>query len=272
MDVARKRDFASGYKTYDETQDCYLDGRYFDVVFKSNPLFARKPLSIQVIKRLDDDGSVDVKITASESDLFTGAPIRLGKVSLKLIKVLPRSTPQITRHASLAIVTKQTLYHFDPTTDQELRELSTRVLEDAAKLQNLKYSPIPITFTPEQGGEQCLVSGYCVAYIIKYAADLFLNERERGEGGVDVSDIKRFAQWVKEHYQDQLPDSPPEEEYGRRGYGRGYGGFGRGYGGFGAGLAGGLAMGALTGAALSQPYYAYPSYPYAYSYPAPVSY
>jgi hypothetical protein len=96
---------------------------------------------------------------------------------------------------------------------------------------------------PNIHSDGCSRSGFCNAYILKYALDLYSNR------GFDPSSIEKFSQDIERDYKMELPVGPPEIEFGD--------GTAPLLGGLGGALVGGMVagpggalVGGLTGAAV----------------------
>lgn len=246
------------------TDKCYLDGRYFNLVLSEYSGLLTNPMIITIRKRAEEK----IYINMAQSNVDTS------KVGLlKLIIDLPDH-----KHTNLLLLDYQNkrAYRFEPLGHegpyfQKINELVEEYLDFFLNM-DLEVINVPIDEALDVKNPKCKMSGFCNAYVIMYAY-AFLRSKP-----FDPYNILKFAQKVEEVY-GPLTEGREQIEYGydrgHGGYNRGYGGYNRGYGGYGAGygtggaLLGGLLLGSALGAAINQN----PSYPPAYGYyPPPYGY
>lgn len=191
------------YKSQQPTQSCYLDGRYFNKVFAKYPGLVREPLNI-VIVRDKRTGEVRYHDHMNQTAINNNFP--------GLMRVII-NTPE-GRHSSLVIVDYKDarIYRFDPYGRfspyfEQVNTIIERYLDlyidfDMYVIDNPVY---------EQKNPTCVAkgvpSGFCVAYVIKYAYD-YLNGRQ-----FDPSGIMQFAGTVEKMY-GPLPEEGKDVEYG----------------------------------------------------------
>ena len=223
------------YKQYHPTPSCYLDGRYFNEVFCKYPGLIKEPLCIYLGRAGFD---------------ATMPPTKINKSHKGLLRVIIKTDH--ARHSTLAILdhSNKRAYWFEPFSSsfdliiQSIIEKYIgyhviRVPHQASNLTN-----------PNCGGE----SGFCNAYVIKYAYD-YLNDQP-----IDLTMIKSFASRIEEEY--LLVRGEPDITFGwldnptnRNALIGGLAGAGIGglaFGGLGGALLGG-GVGALGGYALTGP-------------------
>lgn len=221
------------WREYEPTESCYLDGRYFNKVLGDYEGTVLEPLRIALAN-------------GGQQYNWALADIKITNPQLPQLMRLIISTPE-TKHSNLLVldVMNKRLFRFEPYErnkmlyynqvnqilavlfpEYELFELATPISEPAVNMD-------------------CMKSGYCVAYIIKYALDYL------GGNQYDPSDIKRFAQAIQSEY-GPLDERNPDIEYGDGSplLGAGLGGLvGLGIGGAIAGPGGAL-IGGLGGGVL----------------------
>ena len=271
-------------ESYPNTQSCYLDGRYFNLVLSEYSGLLTNPMIVTIRKHKNEE---KIYINMAQSNVDTS------KVGLlKLIIDLPDH-----KHTNLLLLDYQNkrAYRFEPLGHegpyfQKINELVEEYLDFFLNM-DLEVINVPIEEALDTKNPKCKMSGFCNAYVIMYAY-AFLRSKP-----FDPDNILKFAQKVEEVY-GPLTEGREEIEYGdghhnyhgynrgygvgggyggygggyggyNRGYGGGYGGYGAGggYGGYGAGgaLLGGLLLGSALGATANQN----PSYPPPYGYYQP---
>ncbi len=224
----------SDYKQYKPTQNCYLDGRYFNKVFCKYPGLISEPLCIYL-------GSGGFDATMPHTKINTNYD--------GLLRIIIETDE--AKHATVAILdhAKKNAYWFEPFSSS-FDILIQSIIE--------KYIGYQVIRVPQQApnvtNPNCDASGFCTAYIIKYAYD-YLNDQP-----VDFSMIKSFASRVEQEY--VLVGGEPDITFGwldnprtRNALIGGLGGLAVGSllgGGFGGALLG-AGIGGLGGYALSGP-------------------
>ena len=224
----------SDYKQYKPTQNCYLDGRYFNKVFCKYPGLIKEPLCIYL-------GANGFDATMPHSKIDTNYD--------GLLRVVIETDN--AKHSTLAILdhAKKNAYWFEPFSSP-FDIVIQSIIE--------KYIGYQVIRVPHQApnvtNKNCDASGFCTAYVIKYAYD-YLNDQP-----TDLTMIKSFASRVEQEY--VLVGGEPDVTFGwlddprNRNLliGAGLGALGGGllFGGTG-GLLGGAALGGLGGFALSGP-------------------
>lgn len=272
------------YEGLENTQSCYLDGRYFNMVFQNYPALLAHPLYIDIrvagIKSANRDEKKErYFVNMRENNIKTHMP---GLLRLVI------QTPQ-TRHSNLLILdyNNSKVFRFEPLGKSApyYEKVNDLIMSYLGNFFPFDLEVIDIEFDEilDEKNPKCKKSGFCVAYNILYAYS-YLKQIS-----FDPANIRKFAKLVEMKY-GPLPEEGEQVEYGRGdydrhrdGYGRGYGyppygvgypaygGFGGypvyggypaygGYGGYGypvyggygtsgAGLLGGLLVGGLLGAA-----------------------
>ena len=216
------------YKNYPETQKCYLDGRYFDLIFKNFPGFIKSPLYIKNI------------IDTTNNNFKTSIEIKDFKINMNqpisIIRVIIETSEN--RHSAVIIIRNEEFgykgYFFDPSTStltSENNEFILLLIKDAF---GIPIEMIQIYDVLDAGTPGCDITGFCVAYSIKYVYD-YLNNRP-----FNSSNIRKFASKIESIYPPLDPNNPDIEYrgggHGGGGHGGGHGGgYGHGYGGYGHG-------------------------------------
>ena len=162
------------YKKLQPTKSCYLDGRYFNKVFANYPGLISEPLVINLKKDGYSAEMPAIEFNTDQSSL------------LRVIIEAPGA-----RHSTLLILNHRTGqgYWFQPFPS---------VFDEAIRKILAKYIGYQIIKTPHQApdvkSDHCPMSGFCNAYIIKYAYD-YINDLPS-----DMDDIKSFASRVESEY------------------------------------------------------------------------
>lgn len=268
-------DRLDSYLKSENTDKCYLDGRYFNLVFADYPGLLHNPMKVTIKNHKDQK---KIYVIMVETNLNTSV--------VGLLRVIIDVDDH--KHTNLVLLdySGHKAYRFEPLgyTGPHFQKVNDLIAEylDFYLGMDLDLINIPLSEYDDVldvKNPKCAQSGFCNAYVIMYAY-AYLRQK-----AFDPKNILKFARRVEEVYG---PLKGPEEiEYGPRGghhsgyhggnYRGGYGGnYHGGYrGGYGAGgaLLGGLLLGSALGTATSPyPYYgAYPPYtPYApygaYSY------
>lgn len=227
------------YREFPATSSCYLDGRYFNLVFRDYGGLIPNPLIVSVYET-DKDTYMNMEMEPTNIDFnYTG-----------LMRVIIKTSRSL--HSALLIINHvnriATLY--DPLTHKH-NELVRSLVESYLKIylptyrvelvsnsaaSNIRTPYVTVsqhstgnTSTRPENNPNCLVSGYCNAYVIKYAYDYLLGKP------FDGRDIKQFAACVENFY--GKLEGEPEIEYGD----------GNVFGGILLGSLGGAAIGGLVG-------------------------
>lgn len=217
-------DNLDNYKSYQPTKSCYLDGRYFNMVFRKYPGLIKEPLNIIFYQEGDGIKHTEYMKDTPIDNRYPGI--------LRVIINTPTN-----RHSNLVIINYQEgkIYRFEPLGSKapffkEVNKIIERYLSmymdfELFILEDQVYDEKNPLCENDDGG-------FCVAYVIKYAYD-YLNGRL-----FDPSDILRFAANIQDYY-GPLPEVGKDIEYGM------FGGKGRNV--IIGSLGGALVGGALTG-------------------------
>lgn len=216
------------YKQCHPTQSCYLDGRYFNKVFCKYPGLIKEPLCIYLGSGGFDATMPHIKINTN----YQG-----------LLRVVIET--DVAKHSTLVILdhAKRNAYWFEPFSSP-FDIMIQSIIEKYVGYQVIRV-PHRAANVTSQG---CDISGFCNAYVIKYAYD-YLNKRT-----IDLTMIKSFASRIEEEY--VLAEGEPDITYGWLDdprnkallIGAGLGaGTGLLLGGGAAGLLGGAALGGIGG-------------------------
>lgn len=232
------------YKSYPPTSKCYLDGRYFNKVFEKYPGLITSPLEINIYKDKNEKG-MRYKNTMNVSKINNAYP--------GLLRVVIK-TPE-SRHSNLVIIDYkgQKIFRYEPEGINspyfsEINQIIENYLDMYIDFDMYVINePAAIMSNPKCENRN-IKSGFCSAYIIKYAYD-YLNGLK-----YDSSEILRFATAVESIY-GPLNGGNEDIEYGlgdginTRNVGIGALG-GAALGGLMTGGAGGILAGGLAGGAI----------------------
>jgi hypothetical protein len=224
------------YLDYPETQSCYLDGRYFNLVFQNYPGLISNPIKAYF----------DISQNGYESSIFA-ENISINDGPINLLRVIVESND--TRHSAIIVIKKNDNGEYSGLFfDAHMEEEHKPILNMIAQTLNLNIEYVSPVDKLNEKTPGCEKSGFCVAYSIKYAYDYIKGNN------TDFSDIRKFVSKIESIY-GMLDKENADVEYGP-----------------GAGLATGLVLGsalAATAAIGSDGYgYGY-GYPYAYPIIAP---
>ena len=273
--MAQYVDDLSNYQGLENTESCYLDGRYFNLVFQNYPGLLPHHLHIDI-------SETHVK-TPNRNEIVDNSKVFMGDNRMDpnfngLLRVVIH-TPE-TMHSNLLIIDYENrkIYRFEPLGKEgpHYEKVTDLIAKNLSHILPFDIEVLDVRIPFDEQNEKCEKSGYCVAYIILYAY-AYLKQTT-----FNPAHIRKFAKLIETKY-GPLPKEGAQIEYGpRRGgdYGghrhggyrgdRGYGGYRGGYGGYGgvAPFIGGVGLGLGLGLPLAAGY-GYPAYGYpAYGYPA----
>ena len=269
--MAQYLDDLENYDGMENTNSCYLDGRYFNLVFKNYPGLLSNPLHIDIrsmgIKSANRNDKKEIPFIHMRDNNIESLNTETPGI-LRLVI----SSPE-TRHSNLLILdyNNEKIYRFEPLgktapyyeqVNDLLSSYFTNFFPFDLEVADLEFSEIL-----DEKNPQCKKSGFCVAYNILFAYS-YLKQTD-----FDPSDIRKFAKLIETKY-GPLPNNDgqgAEIEYGPQSYynrgGYHHGGYGRGYGGYGGGyglyppIIGGFGYPAYG---YGVPGYGYPAYGYGY--------
>ena len=193
-----KRDLLFDYQQYPASQACYLDGRYFNIVFGDYPGLIENPLYI----RLDGENGLEmylphVKIVPS-NDYFG------------LLRVIVTSD-QI-RHSLVVVFDYENERAFIYNPDVHHPELNDTLMDNIilflSRFLDYEYIEIPQIEYMEKEQLVCEKHGVCNALIIFYA--LYFIERLAFTNS-NVQDVRKFMSAIEANY--DLPDGKADIEY-----------------------------------------------------------
>ena len=232
-------DDLDNYKSYPTTDSCYLDGRYFNLVFRNYPGLITEPLYIWIWK---DDNTIKMDSALGRTDIDNRYP--------GLLRVIIE-TPE-GRHSNLLIISykEKRIFRYEPfgRSYPYFEEVNNIIQKHLRRFLDFQLfiidEPAHQRKNPLCEAEG-LEGGFCTAYIIKYAYD-YLNDRK-----FDQSEILRFASLVESMYE-PLPEKGKDIEYGPNDQGRNALLGGLGGAAIGSVVAGpaGLLLGGLAGGAI----------------------
>ena len=203
------------YHSFPETSSCYLDGRYFNIVFRSYPGLIAEPLKIFFYR--DNDASNGMNrmngMNAYNGQNGLRYDVMMKDVDLDnrfpgLLRVVI-NTPE-GRHSNLLILDykRGIAFRYEPDGSNYpyfdavntiiarfLNKYGTFRVENIDARAHLKRNPV------------CEGGGLCMAYVIKFAYD-YINDRQ-----FDQSNILRFVSMIEQLY-GPLPEMGKDIEYG----------------------------------------------------------
>lgn len=190
------------YLKAEQSQNCYLDGRYFYKVFLNYPGTISEPLKIFLSERRD--GQIQVAAQMRNVNINPEYP--------GLLRVVIQ-TPA-SRHSNLLVLDYQEgkAYRFEPhgLNGPAEREINQAIENYLAFFLNLEVEMIEVDL-PEVVNDDCikegLQSGFCNAYIIMMAY-AYVNDKP-----YRFSEPRRFAGYIEQQY-GSLPQQGAEIEYG----------------------------------------------------------
>ena len=205
--------FHDTYEEYDDTPNCFLDGRYFKQAFNNYPNVSPEPMSINIYKNGGENYVGDVIFPHYEVD--SSKPI--------LFRVVV-DVEGLIRHSCLVIIEPQrkcdmyrNVIYFNPIEmagEDNLTDIINQTVDNIAgviykylmiSIPNIKlYIESAIVTKPET---VCLISGFCNAHVIKRAVCYLKNQT------YNPYHIKKYAHMLERNYY-LCPTCPVEEEYG----------------------------------------------------------
>lgn len=192
-------DYLYDYKSYPPTTSCYLDGRYFNKVFARYPGLITSPLNIHIVRNRTT-GDLSYRSHMNEAHINNAYP-----GFLRIIINTPEG-----RHSSLLIIDYKNakIFRFDPYGRNspyfdQVNMMIEKYLETFLNFQLYIIDDV----VQQVYNPACNISGYCLAFVIKYAYD-YLNKRS-----FDGSEIMSFANVVEQMY-GPLPVEGKDVEYG----------------------------------------------------------
>lgn len=178
---------------YEPTESCYLDGRYFDLVFALYPGYINTPLYI----KLDVEEDRMYQEIILNNFEYKDNDINI----LRVIIETPKS-----RHSGVIIfdMIDKKGYYFDSSIfkyKNMILDIITRTFSFNQPVELIAPS-IDLEINPN-----CKKSGFCVAYSIKFVYDYLLDRK------YDPSYIRRFAACIESKF-GPLDTENPDVEYG----------------------------------------------------------
>lgn len=201
----------SDYKKESETTSCYLDGRYFNLVFQNYPGLLPNPLHVKISesyirsgKKADKKERVEVNML--ETDINENYP-----GLLRLVITTPK-----TKHTNLLILdyANGVAYRFEPLGENGpyFHKINDLVHSYLSQFFDVDLEVLDVDlreFLNERNlncEKQGLKSGFCNAYVILYAY-CWLNKLE-----FRPHDILKFARKIEKTYGPLSPEGA-EIEY-----------------------------------------------------------
>ncbi len=240
------------YKKYPATKNCYLDGRYFNKVLGNYPRLITNPLKIFWFDTPQGQGAE--LPTRSREYIVQMADSPVDNKYIGLLRVIIQ-TPQ-SRHRNLLIIDYQKgqIFRVEPygatADDIIINNIIKQYLSTYIQFELFMINTVPLI----EKNPNCSHSGFCVAYVTKFAYDYIYSQP------FDSDNILSFANKIETFY-GPVEEKGRDVEYGlfddQRTRGAIIGGLGGavlgGIVGGGSGAIVGGGVGALGGYALSQP-------------------
>lgn len=217
------------YLDYEPTQNCYLDGRYFNLVFESYPGLIDSYLNICFDL---NDNSLTQSVVLNKN--FKYKPIH----GINILRVIIEFN-KIKHSAAIIFDVSDDnnikAYFFDSSKILESNKIANHIILSTIKdTLGLKYNVELIS--PDinlEVNSNCTISGFCLAYTIKFIYDYLLGR------SFDFQNIRKFAACIEDYF-GPLDPNFAEPEYGPgddfafgalAGFGLGsmFGGYGYGY-------------------------------------------
>lgn len=155
------------------SNSCYLDGRYFNLVFADYPGLLKNPLVMEIseVETVNSDVSSYRRnfSTSSRFHLQMGEElVRHDTIGLLRLVII---TP-ISRHSNLILLNynEKKMYRFEPLGQNGpyYQEVNDYLRKYMGLYLNLELVEIPITKPLNEQNPDCAVSGFCNAYNILY--------------------------------------------------------------------------------------------------------
>lgn len=193
-----KRDLLLNYEQYPASKSCYLDGRYFNLVFQDYPGLIDQPLHIHI----DDNGSLNIHLPymhINPSEDYFG-----------LLRVIVSSKDM--RHSMLVVFdyANEKAYIYNPDVHHpELNELLVEgITSYLSKFLDYEYFETAEYEYVEKEQLACTKSGVCNSLTILYAL-FFIEGLEYTNKA--VKNARKFMTAVETNY--DLPAGNPDIEY-----------------------------------------------------------
>lgn len=202
------------YLKYEDTRNCFLDGRYFNAVFNGYEGHCSEPLYIKIYNN-EDRNVADVILPETKVNFNHKVIIRV-VVDIK----------GIIRHSCLLMIdpmkendNSRMVTLFDPVelSRSGVSEIEIEITQMVEMIAGLIYRYLKVSIpnlrlfieSPimEKPYSPCEISGFCNAHVIKRAVDYLLNQE------YDPVFIKRYANMIETNYY-VCPHGEVEEEYG----------------------------------------------------------
>lgn len=191
-------DNLDAYHSFPETTSCYLDGRYFNLVFRNYPGLIIEPLRINIYR---ENGREEYDVDMGNADVDNRFP--------NLLRVVI-NTPE-GRHSNLLILDfkRGIVFRYEPFARSYpyFDAVNMIVMRFLRKFGNFRLEIIDAPAHLRKNPACDSRGGMCVAYITKFAYD-YLNGRQ-----YDQSDILSFAGMVEQTY-GTLPERGKDVEFG----------------------------------------------------------
>jgi len=192
------RELLLNYKKYPRSKACYLDGRYFNIIFDDYPGLIRKPLYI----RIDDKGELDMDLPQTK--------IVPSKDYFGLLRVVVIS--KTMRHSLIVVFDyeHERAYIYNPDVHHpELNDvLMDNIISFLSGILDYEYFEIPEIEYIEKDTLKCTMHGVCNALVIFYAL-YFIEGLEFTDR--NVQETRRFMSAIEANYNLPLTGEPDIE-------------------------------------------------------------
>lgn len=178
----------TGYKKYPETKNCYLDGKYFNTIFQDYPGLIEEPLVLSFQDKGFEMGMRQCNVNTECEGL------------LRTVIETPSA-----RHSTLCILDYQNnmAYWFNPFIS-EYDDMFQRLISKYLDTQVIRVPEV----APNVKSYGCDMSGFCNAYVTKYAYDYLSGHKP------DLSRIKSFAGMLETEFPLQIAEGEEDITFG----------------------------------------------------------
>jgi hypothetical protein len=218
------------YSSYSETESCYLDGRYFNLVLAPiHTGIVTTPMYVDLREERTPTGSRQLTSISVEMPITT-----TDTRNVNIIRVIITRSRHL-RHSALLILdtSEKRVVFWNPSSSHTEKDIDRVILSMIKKALNIEdyESRVDPLRVPTDSPSNCPISGYCNAYIIKRVIDNLMGR------DFDPSNIKRFVAKLEHLYSHQLKGNPDIE------YDTNFSPLGAGIGALGGAAVGGIIAG-----------------------------
>ena len=185
------------YHKYEPSKRCWLDGDYFNVVFREYQGLITEPLIIEIFPKGDTfEGPKDLNIAKSWKRGVHGL------IRVK-IRIKESGSKNIMRHSNLLVIDqdRREALRFEPMLEHVYHDEINEVMKKYVEEFLPGYTFVEIENHPQTYDTTCEDKGMCVAYVIKAALMFAMNVDDHSDEEMtaeeSLDDIKRFASAVE---------------------------------------------------------------------------